>query len=353
MERIEVSTGRSYEVLIGSGIISEIGKKAKELFPKTKKAAIISDETTHALFSGNVKNALEDDGFEVLEITLPAGENSKSAENYVKLLNLLANEKFSRSDIIVALGGGVIGDLSGFVAASYLRGISFIQIPTTLLAAVDSSVGGKTAINLDAGKNLAGAFWQPSLVLCDTDIISDLPDDIFADGMAEVIKYGAIRSEKILKLITDGAKENLIRIISECVGIKRDIVSNDEFDVGERQLLNFGHTPAHSIEKMSGFEISHGRAVAIGMCIMAKASETLGYCKENVSDEIACLCRKYSLPTECEFSEDVLFEVAMSDKKRSGGYITLVLPKMRGESFLLKIPEDEMIKFFKAGLEKA
>ncbi len=351
MERIGVSASKTYDILIGENLLGRAGELIREI-TDCKKAAIISDTTTNSLFSNDITSSLEKSGFEVCEFTVAAGEDSKSAENYVRLLNALAEEKFSRSDIIIALGGGVVGDLSGFVAATYLRGISCVQIPTTLLAAVDSSVGGKTAINLLAGKNLAGAFFQPSRVICDTAIIASLPDDVFADGMAEVIKYGAIRSEEILDLVRDGAKKNLNKIICECVKIKRDIVSRDEFDTGERQLLNLGHTPAHAIEKLSNFEVSHGSAVAIGMVLMARAAEGKGLCEAGVAEELETLCKGCSLPTECEFSASELAEIAMSDKKRFGDEITLVVPRRRGESVLMKVPSIDVESFFNAGLER-
>lgn len=351
MERITVSATKTYDILIDKNLLGKSGELIREI-TDCKKAAIISDTTTSRLFSDEVTSSLKKSGFEVSEFTVAAGEESKSAENYVRLLNSLAEAKFSRSDIIVALGGGVVGDLSGFVAATYLRGISCVQIPTTLLSAVDSSVGGKTAINLAAGKNLAGAFFQPSRVICDTAVMETLPEGVFADGMAEVIKYGAIRNGKILDLVRDGAKKNLDKIICECVKIKRDIVSRDEFDTGERQLLNLGHTPAHAIEKLSGFKISHGSAVAIGMVLMARAAESRGLCETGVSKETEMLCKLCSLPTECKFSAAELAKIAMSDKKRFGDEITLVVPERRGESVLMKVPTGDVESFFASGLER-
>ena len=350
MERIRVNASRAYDVVIGSGILESIGAEMSSLI-NGKRSVIIADDITNGIYGERVKRSICDAGFSVESFVFPHGEESKSAKTFVDILEFLAEAKLNRADSIVALGGGVVGDITGFAAASFLRGIKFVQIPTTLLAAVDSSVGGKTAINLTAGTNLAGAFYQPSLVLCDTDIMRDLPEKIFADGMAEVIKYGAIRSIKVLELIKSGAKENLPELIAECVKIKRDVVSEDEFDTGLRQLLNFGHTPAHAIEKLSHFEISHGSAVAVGMCIMAKASEKLGMCEAGIYDEIKALCREFSLPTEVSYTAEELFSFAMSDKKRSAGYVTLVVPKVRGESVLHKVPEDEMKKFFALGTE--
>lgn len=351
MERIRVSASREYDVLIGGGLLPQLGEQMKPHIAG-RMCAIIADDITASLFGETAKTSLEKAGFKTVLYIIPHGEESKNAENFAAILNFLAENKLTRADCIVALGGGVVGDLAGFVAASFLRGIALVQVPTTLLSAVDSSVGGKTAINLRAGKNLAGAFYQPRLVLCDTDVIKNLPAEIFADGMAEVIKYGAIRSEKALELIKRGARDNLDEIIAECVRIKRDVVSQDEFDTGVRQLLNLGHTPAHAIEKLSDFKISHGRAVAAGMCIMARAAENMGACEAGVAEELSNLCRLFNLPTSCAFSPEEMADVAMSDKKRGAGYITLVVPKRRGESVLCKVPEDEVIKYFASGAEE-
>ena len=351
MERVRINASRAYDVVIGLGVLDTVGDELSHLV-KSRTVAIVADDVTYPLFGARTKASLESAGFYTCEYIIPHGEESKSAENYIRILEFLAERGLSRTDCLVALGGGVVGDLSGFVAASFLRGIPFVQIPTTLLAAVDSSVGGKCAINLQAGKNLAGAFYQPSVVLCDTEIIGSLPDDIFSEGMAEVIKYGAIRSEKVFGLIEDGARENLGELISECVRIKRDVVCEDEFDTGLRQLLNFGHTPAHAIERLSDFKISHGAAVAAGMCIMSRAAEKLGLCEAGISDEIEKLCKKFSLPTTAQFSAKDMFAVAMRDKKRALGKITLVIPRTRGESVLYTVSEEETEKFFALGLSE-
>lgn len=351
MERIRVSASREYDVVIGGGLVSKLGG---ELFPlmQGKAAVIIADDITFSLFGDTVSRSVKDAGVSVEKFIIPHGEKSKSAENLVAILDFLAEKKLTRDDFIIALGGGVVGDLAGFAAATYLRGIAFVQVPTTLLAAVDSSVGGKTAINLAAGKNLAGAFYQPSLVLCDTDIIKRLPDEIFNDGMAEVIKYGAIRSERVLDLCALGARENIDEIISLCVTIKRDVVCKDEYDVGLRRLLNFGHTPAHAIEKLSNFAISHGRAVAAGMCIMARAGKKLGLCDGGIEKELSALCKKYALITETEFSAGEMAEVSLSDKKRGADGITLVVPERRGSCVLKTVADSEIVAYFSAGAEE-
>lgn len=350
MERIGINVSKHYDVVIGKGALSALGKEAAPVI-KGRRAAIISDDTTSRLFGASAKASLKASGFSVSEFTLPHGEESKNAQNLISILEFLADEGLTRADCIVALGGGVIGDITGFAASCYLRGIPFIQVPTTLLAAVDSSVGGKTAINLRAGKNLAGAFYQPSLVLCDTDIISALPESIFSEGMAEVIKYGVLGSVKILDLCRSGAHKNLTALICECVKIKRDVVAEDEFDTGKRMLLNLGHTPAHAIEKLSDFRIPHGKAVAAGMCIMTRAACLSGLCENSVVQETEELCMQYNLPVNCDFLPHDMANVALSDKKRSSDSITLVLPIARGKSELLKVPVSDIEKYFKSGVE--
>ena len=223
----------SYGIHIASGLITATGVKAREVFPQAETIALVTDEAVKALYLETVRQSLDQQGFRVLCFTVPGGEVSKNADFYFSLLNWLAENRLTRTDAIVALGGGVLGDLAGFAAASYLRGIPVAQIPTTLLAMVDSSVGGKTAIDLHAGKNLAGAFYQPSLVLCDTDVLATLPSGVFNDGCAEVIKYGMIRDSALLeKIAARPIQDQLDEVIAACVGIKRDILQNDVFDTG-------------------------------------------------------------------------------------------------------------------------
>lgn len=245
----------------------------------------------------------------------------------------------------MALGGGVVGDVAGFAAASYLRGIDFIQIPTTLLACVDSSVGGKTAIDLKAGKNLAGAFYQPKLVIADFETLSTLTDGIFADGMAEVIKYGVIFDKAFFEFLRDNeAKDNLEYVITRCVELKRDIVNADEKEKGVRALLNFGHTVGHAIEKCSGYKIPHGSAVAVGMVIISRAAYKCSFCDENYADIIASLNKKYSLPVSTDFSASELSSAAMADKKRAGDKIKLIIPEALGNCVIKSVPTSELEK---------
>lgn len=350
MKKISIDASVSYDVIIEKDILKDTGKLVKEVIAPCK-TCIVTDDTVNGLYADTVERSLNDNGFEVVKFVFPHGEASKSTSTLVSLLEFLAENRLTRSDAVIALGGGVVGDLAGFCAAVYLRGIRFVQIPTTLLAAVDSSVGGKTAVDLVAGKNLAGAFHQPSLVICDYSTLDTLPKDIFADGCAEVIKYGVINDKALFDLLSDGIKENIEEIIAICVKNKADIVAEDEFDNGKRQLLNLGHTVGHAIEGCSSFAISHGSAVAIGMMIVMRAAVSMGICQESAIEDLEKILVSTGLPTKCTFSAKELTEIALADKKRKGGSITLVVPYSIGDSRLYKIGVDELENFIDRGLK--
>lgn len=242
------------------------------------------------------------------------------------------------------------GDLAGFAASTYLRGIGFIQIPTTLLAMVDSSVGGKTAIDLPAGKNLAGTFYQPWLVLCDPDCLTTLPEDIFRDGCAEVIKYAVLGNAPFFDDLRAGsAHAQLEHIIETCVTMKRDIVAQDEFDRGQRQLLNLGHTFGHGIEACSGFAVSHGSAVAIGMAMMVRAAAAFGLCTEKTRDTVVDILRQYDLPVDCAFRAEDMLPTILHDKKATGDTINLIVPTAVGQCRIVKTPASEIMDWLQAG----
>ena len=281
MTTVPVKASREYEVRIGSGLLRGAGEVVRQVCGG-EAVMLVCGDIVNGLYADGVQGSLEAAGFRVCRFVYPHGERSKTAQTYFSLLNALAENGLTRSDCIVALGGGVTGDLAGFAAATYQRGVHYVQIPTTLLAAVDSSVGGKTAIDLPAGKNLAGAFYQPSLVLCDYDTLNTLPEDVFTDGCAEVIKYGVIWSEGLFERLKAPIRPQLEMVIARCVEIKRDVVQQDEFDTGVRGLLNFGHTIGHAVEKCSDFAVSHGRAVAIGMALITKAAYLAGICEKPV-----------------------------------------------------------------------
>lgn len=341
MNRIHVHTTKKYDVLIGKGLLDRIGAEAAGY--SSGKVLVVTDENVAPLYLGRVYRSLHDADLQVHTLSLPAGEQSKSPDHYLKLLNLLAEKQFTRSDLLIALGGGVIGDLTGFTAATYLRGVPFLQIPTSLLAMVDSSVGGKTAIDLPAGKNLVGAFYQPVLVLCDPDVLDSLPDRDFADGCAEVIKTAILFDPALFSHLQEYGKAfDREYVISACVGHKRDVVCCDEFDRGERQKLNLGHTIGHGIEKESAYLISHGRAVAMGTAMMARV-----YCKD--ADAVLALLEQFDLPVSTEFSAPTLAAAALSDKKRSGNTVSLVVPHAIGDCRLEPVPIDSLESIIQAG----
>ena len=350
MRTIPVRASRSYEIHIAGGILSAAGELVKSV-TKADKIAIISDSNVSPLHGKALSDSLERAGFQVVSYVFPAGEQSKNGNTYLGIVNFLAQNQLTRSDCIMALGGGVVGDLTGFAAATYLRGISYVQIPTTLLAMVDSSVGGKTAIDLPAGKNLCGAFCQPKLVLCDTACLDTLPREIFRDGCAEVIKYGVLYDDKLFDRLTreglDFCRED---VIARCVELKRDVVEADEFDTGERMKLNLGHTLGHGVEARSNFSISHGKAVAIGMAIIAQCAAALQLCDFSVRDRIHQVLNQFGLPTSTNYTARELFECALSDKKRTGGSVNLIVPRDIGNCEILPTSVDNLLAFIEEGL---
>ncbi len=350
MITVNVNASKEYEILIDNNLLKDTGELVCNVYPPCK-AVIITDDIVDSFYAGTVQTPLEKSGFSTHKYVFKNGESSKSVQTLTDILEFLAQCKLSRSDLIIALGGGVVGDIAGFCASIYLRGIKFVQIPTTFLSAIDSSVGGKTGVNLESGKNLAGAFWQPSLVICDYSTLNTLPEDVFASGVAEAVKYGVISSKKLFdEIANNDISSNIEQIISECVSIKRDIVNEDEFDLGTRQLLNFGHTIGHCIEKQSNFKITHGHAVAIGMCIISKASFKSGLCDYDCTPEIINVLEKYNLPTVSPFDAKTLFATAVSDKKRMGDTITLVIPQKIGKCVLHKMEINKLCDFISLGL---
>ena len=350
MKTVTVTASKTYEVKIGSGLLANLADEIKQV-TKAKSFCVVSDSHVFPLYGDTVCRALKQAGFNCVNFVFPAGEQSKNAMVWLELLEFLAQNRLTRSDCIIALGGGVVGDLTGFAAASYLRGIDYIQIPTTLLAAVDSSVGGKTAIDLEAGKNLAGAFWQPRLVLCDTDTLKTLPQDIFRDGCAEVIKYGVLYDPDLFEtLAAAGLDFDRESVIARCVESKRDVVAGDEFDRGQRQKLNLGHTLGHGVEATSNFTISHGKAVAIGMAMIAKAALAHGFCDQNTADKIVSILTQFDLPTTTEQSAQEILDCALSDKKRSGGTVNLIVPRSIGCCDIVPTPVEELLNWIKAGM---
>ena len=352
MTTVTVKASKTYDIVIGEDLLGDAGNRIRAVAP-AQSAMLVSDDTVDALYGYTVAASLAEAGFRVERFVFPHGEASKSAGTWLSLLNTLAALRFTRSDLLVALGGGVVGDLTGFAAATYQRGVRFVQIPTTLLAAVDSSVGGKTAIDLEAGKNLCGAFWQPELVLCDYKTLDTLPEDVFRAGCAEVIKYGVIADRELFARLEGGVADKLEPVIAACVRIKRDIVNEDEFDTGRRAVLNFGHTVGHAVEQCSRFSLSHGASVAIGMVIVSRAAWKLGLCPREVYEQILSMVRRYGLPERAAFRTGELLAVMGSDKKRSGDAISLILSRAIGSAFVYQLPVAALGDFLAAGLEDA
>ena len=344
MKTIHVAASANYDVKIGTGLLETLGTECARVC-KAGKAAIVSDTNVWPLYGAQAETSLKNAGMEVAHFVFPAGEEGKNGFVYLELLNFLAQNEMTRSDCLIALGGGVVGDMTGFAAATYLRGVAYVQVPTTLLAAVDSSVGGKTAIDLPAGKNLCGAFYQPKLVLCDIDTLNTLPEDVFRDGCAEVIKYGVLYDPQLFAYLAEtGMGFDREAVIARCVELKRDVVAEDEFDTGARMKLNLGHTVGHGIEAASHFSVSHGRAVAIGMAIVARASKCL-----DAERIIACL-ERFGLPVTTDISVDEISYHALSDKKRSGGTVKLILPQAIGDCAIVPTPVETLRSFIEEGL---
>lgn len=345
MNTIHVQASRSYDVVIGAGLLNEIDQHLDILLGKKCKIAIVSDSNVFPLYGEFIESKLADAGFSVVSYIFPAGEASKNGNTYLSILNFLAENQLTRSDMLLALGGGVTGDICGFTAATYLRGIHYVQVPTTLLAMVDSSVGGKTAIDLPCGKNLVGAFYQPSLVLCDLNTLNTLPHSVFTDGCAEVIKYGVLYDPDLFSHLSQhGLDFDRELVVSRCVELKRNVVCEDEFDTGARQKLNLGHTIGHSIETQSNFTITHGQAVSMGMAIVTKSA-----CKA-IYSELVSVLQKFNLPTSTSFSANQLYTSALSDKKRSGGTVNLIIPRAIGNCAIVPTEITKLESFIEEGL---
>ena len=337
MNKIHVETGKAYDVLVEKGISRQISKLIES--EKYDKIAVITDEKVGKLYADKIASEVN----AVAVLTFPCGEKHKTMDTVSDLLEKLARLKLTRGDLIVALGGGIVGDVAGFTAACFLRGIKFVQIPTTLLAMVDSSVGGKTGVNLTSGKNLAGAFHQPSAVLCDSEFLKTLPDEEIKNGLGEVIKYGCIEDKSLFETLEKGGLDNIDEIIARCVSIKADIVSRDEFDNGDRQKLNFGHTLGHAVEKATDFKIPHGQAVGIGMVLITRWAEEKGLTKKGCANRIQNLLEKLGMPYEIDVDIKSLWQITSNDKKKRGKKLTLVIIKDIGESYLYETDADKLL----------
>lgn len=338
---------REYDIKIEKGLLDSCGELISNITAPCK-AAIVTDSNVAPIYAERLFRSLNNAGFDAFTVTIPAGESSKSMKQLEFLYAELLKERITRSDIIIALGGGVVGDLTGFCAATLLRGIPFVQIPTTLLAQVDSSVGGKVAVNLPMGKNLVGAFYQPKLVLIDCNCLETLSDKIFSDGMAEVIKYGVILDENLFgKLEAAPSRRAVMEIIDDVIyrscDLKRIVVEADEYDLGGRMILNFGHTFGHAIEKKYNFSgYTHGEAVAAGMVMAAEYGERLGITKVGTAARIRSLVSAFKLPQDVEIDRQTLIDAIAVDKKGKGSKVSLIIPEKIGKVIIKDTEKDSI-----------
>ncbi len=356
MKQLSVSLtgGRSYDITISRGILAKCGEEIRQVF-HGNQIAVITDSNVGPLYAKTVLDSLKAAGFSVKSVSFPAGEPSKNMETLVQLYDgLLTPYPFpmTRGGLIVALGGGVTGDMAGFAAATLFRGVPFVQIPTTLLSQVDSSVGGKVAVDLKQGKNLAGAFYQPKAVLIDPDTLDTLPDRVFFDGMAEVVKYGFIGDRELLELLEGCAgraelSAHMEEIIYRSCDQKRRVVEQDEQDTGGRMVLNFGHTLGHAYEKLGNYSrYMHGEAVSCGMAAILRMGEAHGLTASGTAERAERLLSRWGLPVKAEeIPAELLRETLAYDKKGNGGDITAVFCKEPGEAFLRKMPREQFAQW--------
>lgn len=348
MTRIHINASTPYDVVIEEGALQRITDYIKPLKPNCH-VIIVSDSNVAPHYLDSVKANMEHAGYVVCDYVFPAGESSKNAHQLIDLVEYMAGQSLTRKDLLIALGGGVVGDMAGFAAATYLRGIDYVQVPTSLLAAVDSSVGGKTAVNLKAGKNLWGAFKQPILVLCDPATLNTLPDMEWINGCGEIIKYGFLDVPGLLTQLEHKPlikhRDSVSTVIARCVQAKADIVEQDERESGVRALLNLGHTFGHGIEKASHFEVHHGYAVAIGMVLMTQGAVKHGELDVESLDKLKALIKAHDLPTTTTISKEEILAAAKHDKKSEGATIKIVVPTSYGHSELKVVTHDELATY--------
>ena len=347
--RVEAQNG-TYDVMIGHGLLSYAGELVSERI-KGGKALLVSDDVTSRLYADTVADSLKAAGFDVATFVFPHGEASKSWSMVGDILSKAASEALTRSDFFISLGGGVCGDMTGFAAAVYLRGVPFVQIPTTLLAAVDASVGGKTGVDLAAGKNLAGAFHQPACVIFDPDVIKTLPKEQIDEGKAEIIKHAVLAGGRLYEIASRGALlDDIEEVVALNVEIKRDYVQADPYDTGCRQLLNFGHTIGHAIEKCSNYTVPHGQAVAMGMVAETKAFIKLYNEKSEILQIIKSLLEKNSIKYDIPYTAKELTQAAIHDKKMASGKLNIIAPVGIGNCQLRSIPISRLEEYIESGV---
>ena len=343
---VSVKKPTAYDITIERGSLNHCGNIIKDVV-RGKKCVVVTDSNVEPLYLETVTSSLTEAGFSVSSFVFPAGEESKTFSTVQNIISAFCSADLTRTDFAVALGGGVCGDLVGFASAIYMRGIDYIGIPTSLLAQIDSSVGGKTACDLLEGKNLVGAFHTPKAVIIDPEALNTLPQKFFTDGLGEAVKYGAIKSAGLFqKLMTEDAHDFIDALVVTCVTIKRDIVERDFLEHGDRIFLNFGHTIGHAIEKYYNYkDITHGEAVGIGMVMMAAAAERNGDCEKGVAEMITKCLHNCNLPATTGIDVETLTENALNDKKRRGSDIKIVIPERIGKCTVKRIPAADLVKY--------
>jgi 3-dehydroquinate synthase len=352
MEKIPVDLGaHSYDIYIGEALLCQTPALLSRIY-SGKRLAVVTDSNVYSLYGKILGAALEQSGYEVLFVRLPPGEQSKSLEQLNFIYSRLLQGGISRSDMLLALGGGVIGDIAGFASATYMRGIPYVQLPTSLLAQIDSSIGGKTAVNLEAGKNLAGCFYQPRAVYIDPSLLQTLPQEEYRNGLGEIIKYGAIKSAGLLDRILatrsfEELQQMIPSVIGDCCTIKKELVQQDELDQGDRQLLNFGHTLGHAIESYFEYKgYKHGEAVALGMLQITKNSEAMGLTLAGAYGKLLEAVKLCGLPFVLpSLDADRILELAGHDKKSQEALLKLILLKEPGSAFIHPIPKNRLNQF--------
>ena len=351
MLSVKVLVEPEYDVVIGKGIIESAGRLIKNVRP-AGVCAVITDTNVEKLYLETVLSSLKNAGFTPHAYAFKAGEENKNMETLTSILDFMSEIPLTRADFVVALGGGVVGDMAGFAAGVYMRGIPFIQIPTTFLAAVDSSVSGKTAVDLKSGKNLAGLFHQPSLVITDIETFKTLTKENYACGSAESIKMGVISDPALFEIFESAApSENEMEIVRRAVCAKADIVQRDEKETGDRKLLNLGHTYGHAIEKLSEFSLPHGYAVAVGLAMAARAAEKMGDMSAQSAERILKALEKNDLPVSSEFEAERIYLSSLNDKKMAGRNLSVIVPKEIGKCEIRKIPVSEFKTYIKRGMK--
>lgn len=356
MRSIHVNaSSQPYDVEVGVGTLDELGERIRAVLGNVR-CCVVTETNVGPIYAKRVESSLSSAGLEVTRrVVFPAGESHKTLSTLGSILSALAVRELTRDDVVIALGGGVTGDMAGLAAALYLRGIPVVQVPTSLLAMVDSSVGGKTAVDLPAGKNLVGAFWQPSLVLADVETLSTVPADLFRDSCGEVIKHAVLADAALLDdlcerpLTTDRSAERLSAIVARNVEIKRDVVSADERERGLRQTLNLGHTIGHAIEAASDFSLGHGSCVAAGLCMIARASVRRGWCEPQVAESIVCCVAAHGLPTGTDVDAPALMSYVSHDKKRHGNEVNIVVPRAIGSCEIRRVSLSELQELIELG----